>query len=140
MEYLNYVKSKAHIGTSKNSETPVLTEEDEQFLNRVTSHDEQPPPLPTRPRVQDLPVAGEAQGNDAQLALFEGAQNIALPETPDEPKTVPEFTRDLGVESEKMPDNKPAKNTWSWLRRDSRDHKRKVCIDSCVMYPMLTSA
>jgi hypothetical protein len=133
MEYLNYVKSKAHIGTSKKSEAPVLTEEDEQFLNRVTSHDEQAPPLPARSLVQDLPVAGEAQGNDAQLALFEGAQNVALPETPDEPETHRELTEDLGVGSEKTSDKKSAKNTWSWLRRDSRDHKRKVRMDYLVV-------
>jgi len=133
MEYLNYVKNKAHIGTSKKFEAPVLTEEDEQFLNRVTSHDQQPPPLPARSLIQDLPVAGEVQGNDAQLALLEGAQNVALPETPDEPTTDRELTQDPGVETEKKSHRKSAKNTWSWLRRDSRDHKRKVRMDSWVI-------
>lgn len=131
MEYINYVKSKAHIGTSKKSENPVLTEEDEHFLNRITSHDEQPPPLPARPQVQDLPVAGETQGNDAQLALLDDAQNIALPETPMEGTTEPEPMQDPIAGSEKGAEKISAKNTWSWLRRDSRDHKRKVCKDSC---------
>jgi hypothetical protein len=134
MEYLNYVKSKAHIGTSKKSEAPVLTEEDEQFLNRVTSHDEKPPPLPARSLIQDLPVAGDAEGNDAQLALFDGAQNVALPETPDEPTRDRELAQNPNVGS----DNKPTKNTWSWLRRDSRDHKRKVRMDSVVIRQLLT--
>jgi hypothetical protein len=126
MEYINYVKNKAHIGSSKKSETPVLTEEDEQFLNRITSHDEQAPPLPARPRVQDLPVAGEIQGNDAQVALLDGAQNVALPETPNEIVSEPEAKQDPVAEAEKSSEQKSARNTWSWLRRDSRDLKRKV--------------
>ncbi|KAF7512827.1 hypothetical protein GJ744_011930 [Endocarpon pusillum] len=130
MEYFNYVKSKAHIGTAKKSENPVLTEEDEHFLNRITSHDEQPPPLPARPQVQDLPVAGETQGNDAQLALLDGAQNIALPETPKEGTTEPEPMRDPIAGSEKGAEKKSAKKTWSWLRRDSRDYKRKNQTDA----------
>lgn len=139
MEYLNYVKTKAHIGTSKKAQAPVLTEEDEQFLNRITSHDEQSPPLPARPRVQDLPVAGETQGDDAQVALLDGAQNIALPETPDEIKTEPEVTQIPGIGSGKGSDHKPTKRTWSWLRRDSRDHKGKVRKDSWMIWQKLTS-
>ena len=81
MEYINYIKAKTHISTSKKAETPVLSEEDEQFLNHITS-DAKAPPLPARPRVLDLPVAGEARGNDAQIALMNGAQNIPLPDTP----------------------------------------------------------
>lgn len=121
------MKSKARIGTSKKSETPVLSEEDEQFLNHITSHDEHPPPLPARPRVQDLPVAGETQGNDAQLALMDGAQNIALPETPDEIMSEPEAMQDPTAGSGRSADESASRKTWSWLRRDSRDHKRKVC-------------
>ena len=83
MEYINYIKAKTHISTSKKAETPVLSEEDEQFLNHITS-DAKAPPLPARPRVLDLPVAGEARGNDAQIALMNGAQNIPLPDTPNE--------------------------------------------------------
>lgn len=126
MEYINYVKNRAHIGTSKKTVTPVLSEEDEQFLNRITSHDEHPPPLPPRPRVQDLPVAGETRGNDAQVALMDGAQNIALPETPDEIMSEPEAMQDSFTGSNRGPKDKSSRNTWSWLRRDSRDHKRKV--------------
>jgi hypothetical protein len=127
MDYIKYVRNKAHIGTSKKSENPVLSEEDEQFLNRIISQDdENPPPLPARPQVQDLPVAGETYGNHAQIALMDGAQNIALPRTPDEITSEPEVSpfpiTGWDVSSEK----KPARKTWSWLRRDSRDLKRKV--------------
>lgn len=128
MEYINYVKNKAHIGTSKKTETPVLSEEDEQFLNHITSHDEQPPPLPVRPQVQDLPVAGEIRGNDAQVALLDGAQNIALPDTPDEIVSEPEAMQEHVTESHKSSKKKPERKAWSWLRRDSRDVKRKVLI------------
>ena len=126
MEYINYVKSIAHIGTSKKSEAPVLSEEDELFLHHITSHDEQPPPLPARPQVQDLPVAGEIRGNDAQVALLDGAQNIPLPETPDEIMSEPESMEDPNIGLSQSSETKAARKHWSWLRRDSRDHKRKV--------------
>ena len=129
MEYITYVKNKVHIGASKKTETPVLSEEDEQFLNHITSHDEQPPPLPARPRVQDLPVAGETKGNDTQVALLDGAQNIALPETPDEITSEQEAIQDPTTGSDKDSEKKKlSRKTWSWLRRDSRDAKRKVCM------------
>jgi hypothetical protein len=126
MDYINYVKNKAHIGTPKRSETPVLSKEDEQFLNRIISAEDQPPPLPARPQVQDLPVAGEVQGNDAQIALLDGAQNIDLPRTPDEIVTEPEAVQAISSESDRGPEPKRGKGNWSWLRRDSRDAKRKV--------------
>lgn len=126
MEYINYVKSKAHFGTLKESETPVLSEEDERFLHQITSHDEHPPPLPARPRVDDLPEAGQMRGSDAQIALLDGAQNIALPETPDEPMSEPEAMQDPNDGSDGGSKTKPGRKTWSWFRRDSRDLKRKV--------------
>lgn len=126
MEYFNYVKSKAHFGTLKKSETPVLTEDDEKFLHQITAHDEQPPPLPPRPQVQDLPEVGDSRGNDAQVALLDGAQNIPLPESPDEITSEPELMQDPKTESDEGPKTKAGRKTWSWLRRDSRDLKRKV--------------
>ena len=115
MEYINYIKAKTHISTSKKAETPVLSEEDEQFLNQITS-DVKAPPLPARPRVLDLPVAGETKGNDAQIALMNGAQNIPLPDTPDEVTEEPPMLEDSTTSAK---DGKK-KSTWSWLRRDSR--------------------
>ena len=116
---LSFWKSKAQVLTASKSEQPVLSEEDEAFLNRITS-DDNPPALPPRPSPLDLPVAGETKGNDAQIALLDGAQNIALPETPnemtEEPASVPEETTPT----------KKSRPTWSWLRRDSRDARRKA--------------
>lgn len=116
MQYINYIKAKAHSATSRKAETPVLTEEDEQFLNRITSQ-ENPPPLPARTYLQ-------AQGKDAQLALMDGAQNIPLPLTPDELTEEPTMIPDSDKPEAKEIKSKP-NATWSWLRRDSRDAKRQ---------------
>ena len=101
--------------TASKSEEPVLSEDDEAFLNSITS--ENPPALPPRPNVADLPIAGETYGNDAQVALLDGADHIPLPETPsevfEEPTTLPE--------TEQKP--KKSRKAWSWMRRDSRDTK-----------------
>lgn len=109
MDYINYIKTKTRIGSSTKSEKPVLSEDDENFLNRITKQDN-PAPLPA-----------VDHGGDAQLALMNGAQNIALP-----PETPDELIEDQ--KSEKAPVKEPAatkKSTWSWMRRDSRDSKRQ---------------
>jgi hypothetical protein len=129
MDYINYIKAKTHISTSKKAEAPVLSEEDEQFLNHITS-DVKAPALPARPRVLDLPVAGEARGNDAQIALMNGAQNIPLPDTPNEVSEEPPMLEGSATALEDSAtaakDGKKKKSTWSWLRRDSRDANRKA--------------
>ncbi|RVX68166.1 hypothetical protein B0A52_08674 [Exophiala mesophila] len=102
MEYIKYLKAKAVVATSTKADKPVLSEEDEQFLNRITSQDN-PPPLEIR---------------DAQIALMDGAQNIPLPETPDETVTEPVFPPEPSSPKEKT---SPIKKSWSWLRRDSRE-------------------
>jgi hypothetical protein len=121
MEYINYIKAKAHIKMATKSEEPVLSEEDEQFLNHITSNGN-PPPLPARPNVMNLPVAGETRSNDAQIALLDGAQYIALPESPNEVSEEPFMfsTSDQNASSKK------SRLTWNWLRRDSRDSKRQA--------------
>ena len=126
MEYFNYKKAKSHQDHAEKSEAPVLTEEDEAFLTRIASEGE-PPPLPERP--QDLPVAGETRGNDAQIALMNGAQDIPLPDVPDTPDDVLpgiEGEND-GKGKQKAASAKDGKRpfTWSFLRRDSRDAKAK---------------
>ncbi|KAK7890718.1 hypothetical protein LTR67_007927 [Exophiala xenobiotica] len=117
MQYINYIKAKAHLATSKPSETPVLSEEDEQFLDRLTSQ-ENPPPLPPRPELV-------ATLRDAQVALMDGAQSIPLPQTPsevtDEP-TMIENGPEAGT-TESAATNPKA--TWSWYRRDSREIRQQ---------------
>ena len=125
MEYFNFKKAKHHVDTTEKAETPILNEEDEAFLQRIASEGV-PPPLPARP--QDLQVAGETDGNNAQLALYNGAQNIPLPDVPDTPDDIK--ATGIGNEEEvklkqKVKEGKrPIK--WSFLRRDSRDTKRRT--------------
>lgn len=108
MEYVKYIQAKTHLSWATKSDKPVLSDEDEQFLNKITTAD-QPPPLPARP----------GHGGDAQIALLNGAQNVALPpETPGELVEEPESTFPP-VEQQ----SEPKKKTWNWLRRDSRDAK-----------------
>ena len=125
MEYFNHKLSRKHHPTEIKSETPVLTEEDEEFLQRIASEGT-PPPLPERPH-HHLPVAGETHGNNAQLALVDDAQNIPLPDIPDTPDEVTPVKEGKGKEKakEKTKSEKRAV-TWSFLRRDSRDHKKKA--------------
>lgn len=108
MEYINYLKAKAHIGTANKSDKPVLSEEDEKFLNKITKQDN-PAPLP----IVD-------HGGDAQTALMDGAQNIALP--PETPNELSEESEPAALPAHETPSKK---KTWSWLRRDSRDSKRQ---------------
>jgi len=110
MEYINYIKAKANLTTATKAEAPVLSEEDEQFLNQITS-DGAPPELPPRP-VQD-----------AQIALMAGAQNIPLPETPQDEITEEPLMVD---QLETTAKQEKKKSSWSWLRRDSRDATRKA--------------
>ena len=125
MEYINYIKAKTHLSLAPKSEAPVLSEEDEHFLNRITSDVEAPPPLPARPNAQFLPCAGDTKSNDAQSALMNGAQNIPLPDTPTEWTDEPTIVEVSGTSTEETTSKKSGRPTWSWLRRDSRDTKRK---------------
>ena len=66
LDYFSKKRAKRAAPTA--TEEPVLTEEDELFLQRITSEAEGPAPdLPPRP--QQLPVAGESSTNDQQLVL-----------------------------------------------------------------------
>lgn len=146
LEYLHLRKSKPHdhpvpekvvepdkviepekVVEPEKAEEPVLTAEDEAFLHRI-ANEGTPPPLPERP-FKHLPLAGETAGNESQVALFDGPQNIPLPDVPDTPEQ--ELDRLLGDEKDakgkgkaKTKTSKPL-FTWSFHRRDSRDSKLK---------------
>ena len=113
-------------------ETPVLNEEDEAFLARIETEGTPPelperpaPPLPQRP--QDLPRVGETEGNNAQIALLDGSHNIPLPDVPDTPDGVLTTAEpdEIDQGSAKGKQKEVKKSKWSFLRRDSRDVKRK---------------
>ncbi|KAL8724957.1 MAG: hypothetical protein Q9181_006598 [Wetmoreana brouardii] len=114
-------------------EEPVLTAEDEAFLHRIATEGT-PPPLPERPpplstRPQDLPVAGEAENNDMQLVL---AQDIPLPSAPETPaeEVATAIESETSTASKSKGKHKEGSSKkpfrWSFMRRDSRDSKRKA--------------
>ena len=121
MQYINYIKAKTHLATATKSETPVLSEEDENFLNRIVG-EENPPALPPRPEQLGVFTDVAPEGRDAQVALMDGAQNIALPQTPQEVTEEPPM-----IETSKEENTSPKipQKAWSWLRRDSRDSRRE---------------
>lgn len=124
MEYFSFKKAKKDPDDAEKTEVPVLNEEDEAFLHRLASEGT-PPPLPERPH--DLPAALEPPTKDAQIALLDGAQNIPLPDVPDTPDGV---VPAVEAESSKTGGSKTVKQSripfkWSFLRRDSRDSKRR---------------
>ena len=116
-------------------EQPVLSEEDEAFLQRI-AEEGTPPPLPARrPPVPepplDLLVVGEPEGNEAQLILYE-AKDTPLPEAPDTPIVRTPFVlsededeTSVGKKRKELVKSPMKKTKWSFLRRDSRDSKRK---------------
>lgn len=113
-------------------ETPVLNEEDEAFLARIETEGTPPelperpaPPLPSRP--QDLPLVGETENNNAQIVIFDGSQNIPLPDVPDTPDDDLATAEPDGINQSnaKGKQKEVKKSKWSFLRRDSRDIKRR---------------
>ena len=146
LDYFKAKKSKKELKEKTPAENeedvPILNDEDEAFLHQITLEAEGPPPplperrpaLPPRPKPQDLPVTGEVDGNNAQLVLLDVAKNIPVPsapETPNEPATITDYEVEEPEEIEETKQTKakhksPKKPTkWSFLRRDSRDVKKK---------------
>ena len=135
LDYLNIkrAKSKSPASQAQAVEEPILNEEDEAFLARIASEGIPPelpqrpgPPLPERPL--DLPEAGEILGNNAQIALMNGAQDIPIPDVPDTPDELPASMETEGVdhaEEKGKGKHKGRKTKWTFLRRDSRGTKRK---------------
>lgn len=139
MQYLKHKTAKPTQETLDQAESqgPVLSEEDEAFLRRIAEEGTPPPlpdrrpPLPERPL--DLPVVGEVEQNNMQMVLVEDPievddpTEVPLPKTPDTPRDGPStpvvenISKDGGKEK-----TKPEKKArWSFLRRDSRETKRK---------------
>ena len=136
---LDYFSSKKSKGKGKQPDRrpsePLLTDDDEDFLRKITSQVEgTPPPLPERPF--DLNVAGETEGNDAQLVLANEAHAIPLPDVPDTPQDE--------VTSPKEPPKSPSspsnptrqtKRRWSPLPFGGKNRDRKATatgLDSAI--------
>lgn len=84
MQYFNSLKGKIEHKVEQKQHPadaqPVLNDEDEKFLERITS-EEAPPPLPERP-VVILDNGEKVVGKCAQTALMAGANEIPLPTSP----------------------------------------------------------
>jgi hypothetical protein len=112
MEYFTYKKIKknqAEKHAKEGSQTPVISEEDENFLTRVISAEGTPPPLPERPRLG--PEAGDSTDNQAQMVVHDG--NGTTEPAPDKQATK---DKGKGKENEKH-DGKKASNRFSFLTR-----------------------
>ena len=63
LEYFSYKNIKKHQAEKKveaKIQTPLITEEDENFLTRIVSAEGTPPPLPERPRSTEVPNIADA--------------------------------------------------------------------------------
>lgn len=102
LEYFTHRKPAVQ-GKEQEAETPVLNEEDEQFLNKITSEGNQQPPNPSSEPTVILDNGEEKKGKDAQEALMDGADQIALPKSPPEGQE----DKQLGAD-----DKKPERRTY----------------------------
>lgn len=120
---------------------PVLNDEDEKFLEKLTS-EEAAPPLPPRPivlfdngpKVIEENASAEIPkvGKDAQIALMDGAEKLPLPASPS-----------LDAEGKKLSaSERRSRNYWAFLptvqmpnmpSMPSLRARSKVCIHSYVI-------
>lgn len=82
LKYFERRKSRDATKTAvaETPKSPILTDEDEKFLESLTA-EEDAPPLPERP-VVILDTGAKVVGKDAQDALMDGANKIPLPQSP----------------------------------------------------------
>jgi hypothetical protein len=76
LEYFTYKKIKKHEAEKRANagvQSPILTEEDENFLGRIVSAEGTPPPLPERPNGLGM-EAGDSTGNTSQMVIHDGVE------------------------------------------------------------------
>lgn len=110
LDYLRSKRAKSP-ATSTPVDEPILTSEDETFLKSLTSEGAASTPA------QDLPEAGDPTENQAQLVPLNNRDENLLPD-----QVSRGTSEKLHQESNKG--EKP-RSKWSWMRRDSRDTKKK---------------
>lgn len=126
LQYITNVASKASPWSSK----PVLTDEDEAFLQRVTSNPGDSSNSNTTPAAEGEGI--NPLGRDAQTALMDGAQDIPLPMSPSEDveRELPEPVIENGKGKEEL-NNVAAATTkkrrpWSlWMKKGSNEANTK---------------
>ncbi|KAJ5692877.1 hypothetical protein N7462_002300 [Penicillium macrosclerotiorum] len=96
MQYFNQIKNRRRSSQILKPPNPVLTAEDEAFLQQVTSQPEQRPPSDSQASLQNQ---GALAGSSQRPILEDGPQNVPLPASPAE-----EFGKKLGEEERKTRD------------------------------------
>lgn len=107
LEYFTYKKVKKHQAEKKAQaqvQSPLLDEENENFLQRIVSAEGTPPPLPERPHTLG-PQAGDSTGNNSQMVVQK-----------DEPIDEKKEDKGKGKENEKPKDAKKS-HRFSFLTR-----------------------
>lgn len=111
MEYFTYKKIKKHQAEKRAEaqvQTPIINEEDENYLERIISAEGTPPPLPTRPTGLDNGTVGDSTGNKSQMVVHDGeAANKETEKSKDKGK---------GKEAEEPKDAKKS-NRFSFIQR-----------------------
>jgi hypothetical protein len=122
-EHFLYKKVKKHQAEKRAEaqvQSPVLTEEDENFLERIVSAEGTPPALPERPRVLN-PEAGDPTNNDEQMTVYN--EPGTKPETKPEAKAVEKAGKHKGKGKENVNDkDKKKSNRFSFLRRSKKSN------------------
>jgi hypothetical protein len=116
LEYFTYKKVKKHQAEKRAQaqvQSPLISEEDENFLERIVSAEGTPPPLPERPAGLG-PEAGDSTGNNSQMVAHNGG--------PVDEKNK-EKSKGKGKEKDKPKDAKKS-NRFSFL---SRSGTKKAC-------------
>ena len=108
LEYFTYKKAKKHQAEKRaqaQAQSPLLDEEDENFLQRIVSAEGTPPPLPERPNSVE-PEARDSTGNNSQMVEHNGA-----------PVAAAETKQDKGKGKEKENEKPKKSNRFSFLSR-----------------------
>lgn len=93
MQYFNQFKHRRRSSQIMKTPNPVLTAEDEAFMQRVTSQSEK---APSSPEITDPQTPGHSAESSQQPAQTEAPQDIPLPSSP-----VEAFGKELGDQERK---------------------------------------
>lgn len=125
MEYFAFKKVKKHQAEKK---AAVLTQEDENFLERIVSAEGTPPPLPERPHGLG-PEAGDPTGNAAQMVVHDGNTTAVETETEKEPVD----KKGKGKANEVDKEEKKKSNRFSFLSRSGTKKVRDSVFKTCPL-------
>jgi hypothetical protein len=123
MEYFTLKKIRQHQAEKRAQEhlqSPVLTEEDENFLERIVSAEGTPPALPDRPHFLNPEVAsevGDSTTNDAQVVVYDDATTSG-----EKSRDIHDKGKGKGKEKEHSSDkDKKKANRFSFLTRSKKN-------------------